>query len=345
MPTAQKLPSKAGIFGVHPLLATAAAFALLFAGVMFGAWLNVNNARPAVVSKPIAQSVPKPKRKVPRPVIENADQLEDEPAPSFGPEVPENFVAPPKAKGPVALRTDPVLAFAVASDVPKSTPVIAIVIDDMGLDRANGQLAVALPGPLTLSFLTYADNLSTWVAKAREGGHEVMAHVPMEPLSKRENPGPKALTVALSNADVEKRMATLLDPWSGYVGINNHMGSKFTADKDRMSVVIEALKARGLLWLDSKTTGSSVGSELARAAGVPSVDRDVFLDNVQTEDEVWKELANAEQIARQRGTAIAIGHPHKTTIAVLREWMKTLSDKGIGIVPLTEVARRQGQLK
>ncbi len=333
-----------GIFGVHPLLATALAFALFFAGVMFGAWLNVTARKPAVVPKYAVQPAPKPKRNVPRPVIENADILDDEEPPLFGPAIPANFVVP-EPQRPVAIRTDPVMAYAVPVAVPKGMPVIAVVIDDMGLDRANGQQVLTLQAPLTLSFLTYADNLSTWVSKAREGGFEVMAHVPMEPLSKRENPGPKALTVSLTPAEVDARMGVLLDSWSGYVGINNHMGSKFTADKERMARVIEALKARGLLWLDSKTTGSSVGSALARAAGVPTVDRDVFLDNVQTEAEVRKELANVEQIARQRGSAIAIGHPHKTTITVLRQWLATLPEKGIAVVPLTEVARRQGQLK
>ncbi len=333
-----------GILGVHPVLATVAALALVFTGVIFGAWLNVNAGKPAIVAKSVSHTAPKPKRHVPRPVIENADKLEEEAAPLFGPELPANYVAP-KPQEPAVVRTDPVVAFAVPSSVPKSVPVIAIVIDDMGLDRTNGQQVLTLPPPLTLSFLTYADNLQTWVTRAREAGHEIMAHVPMEPLNKRENPGPKALTSALSPAQVDERMAALLDSWTGFVGINNHMGSKFTADKERMPHVIEALKARGLLWLDSKTTGSSVGSALARAAGVPSVERDVFLDNVQTEAETRKELANVEQIARQRGTAIAIGHPHKTTIAVLRQWLATLPEKGIAVVPLTEVARRQGQLK
>jgi polysaccharide deacetylase 2 family uncharacterized protein YibQ len=345
MPSDQKSPSKASILGVNPILATVAAFALLFAGVMFGAWLNVTSKPVVSASHPLPKYTPKPSKAVPRPVIENADKLEDEPAPLFGPDLPPRYVAPGKSEPPPSLRTDPMVAYAVASTVPKSVPVIAVVIDDMGLDRVNGQHMVDLPAPLTLSFLTYADNLATWVTKAREAGHEVMAHVPMEPLDRRENPGPKALTVSLSQDEVDKRMASLLDNWSGYVGINNHMGSKFTADKERMAVVIEALKARGLLWLDSKTTGSSVGADLARAAGVPSVERDVFLDNVQSEANVRKELAAAEEIARRRGTAIAIGHPHKVTVAVLKQWLATLPEKGIAVVPLTEVARRQGQLR
>ncbi|MBL8642650.1 MAG: divergent polysaccharide deacetylase family protein, partial [Rhodospirillaceae bacterium] len=160
---------KAGILGVHPLLATVAAFALVFAGVMFGAWLNVSSRTVVgAPARPVPVTPPKPSRTVPRPAIANMDQVDEEPAPVYGPAIPENYTARSAAPPPpVALRTDPMLAFAVPTAAPKNIPVIAVVIDDMGLDRTRGQQALELPGPLTLSFLTYAGNLSTWVAKAR----------------------------------------------------------------------------------------------------------------------------------------------------------------------------------
>lgn len=338
---------KAGILGVHPVLAALAAIALVFAGIVFGAWLNVTarDEKPVARNQPI--TAPKPNPNVRPPVVENLDQTEATPS-LFAPKPgPDAAVQAPTSEEPEVAEDapSPALDFGVASNAPKDQPVIAIVIDDMGLDRTRGQKALDLPGPLTLSFLTYANDLPAWSERARKAGHEVMAHVPMEPISKSENPGPKALLMSQSPAQSGTQLAALLDPWTGYVGINNHMGSKFTADKEHMAVVIAALKARGLLWLDSKTTGSSVGTDMARAAGVPAVDRDVFLDNVQTEAKIREELAKAEQLALQRGTAIAIGHPHEVTIKVLREWLGTLPAKGIALVPLTEVARRQGQLK
>ncbi|MDP1591852.1 MAG: divergent polysaccharide deacetylase family protein, partial [Prosthecobacter sp.] len=101
------------------------------------------------------------------------------------------------------------------------------------------------------------------------------------------------------------------------------------------------LKARGLLWLDSKTVAGSVGVAAALAAGVPTLERDVFIDNEQVVPTVLAQLAEAEKIARSRGTAIAIGHPHDATLEALRQWLPTLEGKGIALVPVTEILRRR----
>jgi polysaccharide deacetylase 2 family uncharacterized protein YibQ len=332
-----------GIFGVHPLLAAVLAIVLVFVGAIGGAWLNVSSRAKPVPPLQAAGPVPKPRPAPPRfapPVLTNAEALDTTPMETLGPPAPPSVVAP--APGGVASRpSDPYLAFAAPMSAPTDKPVIAVVIDDMGLDRTRSQRALALPGPLTLSFLTYANNLQSWAVRARDAGHEVLAHLPMEPLDADENPGPRALTVALSDAELTARIAAALDPWAGYVGVNNHMGSRFTADAGRMAVVMAELKARGLLWLDSKTAGNSAGPALAWAYGVPGVERDVFLDNVQGEDEVLQELARAEEIARQRGTAVAIGHPHDVTLAVLGEWLTSLPAKGLALAPVSEVVRRQ----
>lgn len=349
---------KAGILGVHPVLATFAAFALLFAGVMGGAWLNATSqpaknitARSKAASElpPFKPHTAPPEYRLP-PKVANIEKAEaDALPPDTGSEVAPSITAKPSAvPATVSRELDedaPVYAFAARFDGSPNEPVIAIVIDDMGLDRVRAQQAVELPGPLTLSFMTYANDLPAWVKRAHAAGHEVMAHMPMEPRDPNERPGPKALTVAMDAGTLDANFAAMLDPWNGYVGVNNHMGSKFTADRARMDVVAAALKSRGLLWLDSKTGGDSVAADAARATGVPTVERDVFLDNVQTEAEVRKELAHAEEIAHTRGTAIAIGHPHDVTLKTLRQWIATLPEKGIALAPVTEVARRQGQLR
>ena len=242
---------------------------------------------------------------------------------------------------PMPQPENPMQAYVLAFDAPRDKPLIAIVIDDMGLDRVRSQRALEMAGPLTLSFLTYATNLSSWALRACEAGHEVLAHLPMEPFDPKENPGPRALTTELTDEEVALRLSAALDPWIGYVGVNNHMGSRFTADPAKMDIVMRAMKQRGLLWLDSKSVGNSVGPSLARALSVPNVERDVFLDNIQSEDDVLKELALVEQVARQRGTAIAIGHPHDVALSVVSEWMSSLPAKGLVLAPLTEVARRQ----
>ncbi len=242
---------------------------------------------------------------------------------------------------PERANDEPMVAFAVPATAPRDRPAIAIVIDDMGVDRARSLRMIELKGPMTLSLMTYADNLPDLAARARRAGHEVMAHLPMEPIDLKENPGKGALRVSMDEAAIRATLADDLDAWNGYVGINNHMGSKFTTDRARMNVVMTELKSRGLLWLDSKTIQGSAGTAAAQAAGVPYIERDVFIDNEQTVDAVIAQLADAEKVARSRGTAVAIGHPHEATLDALARWLPEADRKGIALVPVTEVLRRR----
>jgi len=261
---------------------------------------------------------------------------------------PEPVPAKPPAKDekrPEEKKTEskpPVTAhYAVPSPDAGNQPVIAIVIDDMGLDRTRSGAILEIEGPLTVSVMTYATDLQGWVKRAHEAGHEVIAHVPMEPLNRKENAGPGMLTVAMDDNTIRTTLAGSLDKWKGYVGINNHMGSRFTLDKQRMAVVMEELKARGLFWLDSRTTNDSVGPAAAKAAGLPYVARDVFLDVESTVPAVTAQLDRLIATAKSRGRAIAIGHPHDATISVLKQVLPTLSDRGVVLVPVTEVLKRE----
>ena len=219
--------------------------------------------------------------------------------------------------------------------------MVAVVIDDMGLDEARSQKILGLPGPLTASFLTYAGDLPTWVARAHAAGHEVLAHIPMEPLDAGQGAGPGSLQTTMNAAEVRAQLAAGLDGWSGYVGANNHMGSRFCQNRPLMDAVMEELKSRALLWLDSKTTAASEGIAAAEAARVPYLVRDIFLDHVDTVDAVLAQLEQLEAIARQRGAAIAIGHPRDATIEALDHWLSSPKKKRLPLVPLTAL---QGSL-
>ena len=255
---------------------------------------------------------------------------------------PRRAWAPESANArPDGATQSPLTAFAVPTAADPGRPALAIVIDDMGLDRPRALQMIALHGPLTLSLMTYADDLPGLVKQARGGGHEVMAHLPMEPVNPKENPGRGALLGKMDEATIRKQVAEDLDGWSGYVGINNHMGSRFTADRNRMAVVMEELKARGLMWLDSRTINDSAGPGAARAIGVPFITRDIFLDNVETVDAVRVQLELAKSTARTHGTAVAIGHPHDATITALKEWLPSLEAAGVALVPATEILRRK----
>lgn len=220
-------------------------------------------------------------------------------------------------------------------------PRIVIVIDDMGLDRKRSDKVQALPGPLTLAWLPYAHDLPQQTARARAAGHELIVHMPMEP-SGTADPGPDALLTRLGEAELRRRLALHLSAFDGFVGINNHMGSRFTADRRGMAVVLSELASRGLLFLDSRTTADSAAAPLAAHYHVPMLARDVFLDHQQSPKAVAAALAQVEAIARRKGSAIAIGHPHDVTSAALAAWLPTLEAKGFQLVPLTALIKEHG---
>ncbi|MGB0750048.1 MAG: divergent polysaccharide deacetylase family protein [Magnetospiraceae bacterium] len=220
-------------------------------------------------------------------------------------------------------------------------PMIAVVIDDLGLDRARTRRVIGLPGPLTTAFLPYAEDLDSQTGKARTAGHELMVHVSMEPSSSSIDPGPNTLRVGESLEDIRTRLTWALGRFDGYVGINNHMGSKFTSDAQGMAAVMTVLRERGLLFLDSRTAGTTKGAEAAQRLGVPYAERNVFLDNVNEVSAVQRQLRQLENAARRKGYAVGIGHPKEATIQALAPWLDTLEDKGFVLVPMSAIVHRR----
>jgi uncharacterized protein len=233
------------------------------------------------------------------------------------------------------------LRYAVTVPPPGKRPLVAVVIDDLGLDRPRTAEVVRLRGPLTLSFMTYAKELGQQTDWARRAGHELFLHVPMEAVDRHADPGPHGLFTSQSRDEILEQLRWGLGRFDGFVGINNHMGSRFTSDPHSMAPVMEELRTRGLVFLDSRTSPASAGIRLAIADGVPHAVRDVFLDNDQTPAAIARHLAWVEQVARQRGSAIAIGHPHDATIAALKTWLPQVDSKGLALVPVSAVVRRR----
>jgi polysaccharide deacetylase 2 family uncharacterized protein YibQ len=255
--------------------------------------------------------------------------------------VEEAALRPPRPMPPPSAVQPAWLRYALPAPSTGNRPVVAIVLDDLGLDRSRTAETIRLRGPLTLSFMTYANDLAEQTAAARHAGHELLLHVPMEAVDRHADPGPHGLFTAMSRDEIIERLRWGLGRFDGFVGINNHMGSKFTADAHSMAPVMEELRARGLVFLDSRTSPASTGIRLAAAYGVPHAARDVFLDDDQASSMIAKELSRAEQLARLHGSAIAIGHPHDPTIAALKAWLPLLGEKGLAQVPLSAVVRRR----
>ena len=226
---------------------------------------------------------------------------------------------------------------------PKATnfPKIIIIIDDLGLDEEASSALAALPGPYTLAFLPYADNLENQTKGARKAGHELLVHLPMQSHRKTADPGKNALLKGLSFEEFGQRLEWNLSRFSGFVGINNHMGSMLTEDPALMVRLMARLRHDGLLFVDSLTTPNSVGERAARVIDVPFLARDVFLDNERNAEYINRQLATTERIASLRGYAIAIGHPYAETLTALKDWQETLEFKGFQLAPLSQVMAEQ----
>ena len=150
---------------------------------------------------------------------------------------------------------------------------------------------------------------------------------------------PDVLTTKMTNDEVRQGLEQMLSKFSDIKGINNHMGSKFTEDKEKMQIVMEVLKEKNLFFLDSKTTSHSVGKELAQKNGVSYATRHVFIDNKNQVDYILNQLNIAEKIAKRNGYAVAIGHPKSGTYEALKQWLPSLKEKKIKILHMSDIVK------
>ncbi len=215
-------------------------------------------------------------------------------------------------------------------------PVIAIVIDDMGISPARTADIASLQAPLTVSFLTYGKNLERQIENSRRAGQEIMIHVPMEAQSTKDA-APDVLTTRMTPDEIQDNLRLMLGKFHNVKGVNNHMGSRLTEDKTRMLAVMEVLKQAGLFFLDSKTSAASKAEEAAAESGLAYAHRHVFIDNTNDKAYILGQLAKAETVAQRNGYAIAIGHPKTQTFAALQEWLPQLEEKRLELVPLSKI--------
>jgi polysaccharide deacetylase 2 family uncharacterized protein YibQ len=220
---------------------------------------------------------------------------------------------------------------------------IAIVIADMGMSQSATRAAIQqLPGTVTLAFAPYAADLDTWIAQARAAGHEVMLQLPMEPHNYPVNdPGPYTLLTSLSAEDNLDRLEWLLSRFTGYVGVTNYMGSRFTTSPEHLRPVLSVLRDRGLMFLDSRSSGNSVAGKMAGEIGLPRALNNRFLDAVASRRDIDTRLAELERIAEATGFAVGIGFPFPVTIERIAAWAATLPAKGLVLSPVSALVNKQ----
>ena len=220
-------------------------------------------------------------------------------------------------------------------------PKIAVIIGGLGLSQAATEAAIQqLPGAVTLAFVPYARNLEGWIAQARAAGHEVLLELPMEPFDYPNNdPGPHTLLTTLDSDENLTRLDWLLSRFTGYVGVTNFMGAKFTASAASMEPILAELNDRGLLYLDSKATRNSVAGDITAELEMPSVVSNKFIDRVASRVAIDARLFELERIAKSSGSAVGIGFPYPVTVERVSKWAKALRQKRYALAPLSAVVQ------
>ena len=230
------------------------------------------------------------------------------------------------------------LAKAAAASPAPGRPRLAIVIDDLGNDRAQADSLFRLAYPLTISVLPHEANSGEIAEEAHRRGYQVMLHLPMA-----SNAGDKDEAIELhpgmATAAVEKTFAAMLDTVPYAAGVNNHEGSLGTADHKLMDELMPLLHQHNLFFVDSRTTAATVAETAAHAAGVAAASRNVFLDDEQSVPAIRKQFVLAIRDAREKGSALAIGHPHAATLDVLNEMLPEAERQGVRLVFASDLAR------
>ena len=215
--------------------------------------------------------------------------------------------------------------------------LIAIVVDDMGINESFSRKIVKQKKPLTLAYLPYGAHIKRQTAEAIRYGHELIMHLPMEPINQKVNPGPNALLSGIEKVEFLATLEWNLNQFDGFIGVNNHMGSNFTTDLELMSVLLQELKSRDLFFLDSLTNQNSIGEMVARRIKLPFLKRDIFIDHIDDISAIKKQLRKLEKMSIKRGTAIGICHPRAKTFKVLTPWLNSLEERGFQLVSLSTI--------
>ncbi len=211
---------------------------------------------------------------------------------------------------------------------------VAIIIDDMGNSLVRGRKAISISQPLTYSFLPNTAHARTLASDAYGAGKEVMVHLPMESNSPRAM-GTGVLTRSQNKQIFLTTLNHALSEVPHAVGINNHMGSALTQEVEPMTWLMSALKDRGLFFIDSRTTPRTVALVVAQRQAISAASRDVFLDNERSLEYIDRAFSQLLHIARTRGTAIGIAHPHPETLAYLDSHLHQLNE--LRLVPVSRV--------
>ncbi len=218
------------------------------------------------------------------------------------------------------------------------------MVTALELSSAATEAAIqGLPGQITLAFAPHARQLSEWIGLARAAGHEILINLPMEPVNfPTVDPGPGTLLTTLSDEKNRQRLFWTLGRATGYIGVVDFMGSKFTVSRRRLTPVLAALNDRCLLFLDSRSPPRSLASEAARDVGVPFAGSARVVDEWASREAIDARLAELERLARSQGSALGIASPYPVSLERIAARSAKLDKAGIALAPVSAVASGLG---
>lgn len=218
-------------------------------------------------------------------------------------------------------------------------PKISFIIDDLGYEKEIAQKIIELDFPVTLSILPFLQNSKYIAEEGNKNNQEIMLHLPMEPNNSNIDPGPGAIKSYMSEEEIRQTVRSSIFDFPYVIGVNNHMGSKITENREIMKIILEEIRRYNLFFIDSMTSKNSIAYKLAQEMGVKTAVRSVFLDNKNDMEYIKKQISEAREIALKDGEAIAIGHSRINTFYVLKRMVPELIKTGIEIVPASQLVK------
>ncbi|AZL71037.1 MULTISPECIES: divergent polysaccharide deacetylase family protein [Pseudomonas] len=225
----------------------------------------------------------------------------------------------------------------VAQAAPANKAYLSIIIDDLGQSSERDSRTLALSGPVTMAIMPDTPHASDFARQAHKAGKTVILHMPMDPAT-----GPYAWHPGTPLPELASRLQAALAKVPYAAGINNHMGSRMTAQREPMAWLMGELQQRHLFFVDSRTSAATVAAAEAQRIGLAHVSRDVFLDDVRTPEAITAQLQQGVALAHKQGSAVLIGHPYPQTLQVLEREIPRLKGQGIELIPLRQMIAERG---
>ncbi len=219
------------------------------------------------------------------------------------------------------------------------SPKVAFIIDDLGYETEMAKKMMELDFPITLSILPFLKYSEYIAEEGKKNNQEIMLHLPMEANNSSADPGPGAIKSYMSGEEIRQAVRGSIFDFPYVIGVNNHMGSKITEDREIMKIILEEIRRYNLFFIDSITTRNSIAYQVAQETGVKTAVRTVFLDHESDMEYIKGQMLEVQEIALRDGEAIAIGHSRINTFYVLKRMIPELIKAGIEIVPVSELVK------